>query len=342
MNDKLRWGIISTGRIAGIFAEQIPQTEHGRLYAVASRELEKAENFAEKYGAEKFYGSYDELINDAGVDIVYIATPHPMHAEWALKSAEARKHILCEKPMTMNSIEASSVISAAKESGVFLMEAFHYRCHPQTARIVELIREGVVGDVRVIKATFSFDIDCEPSHRILNRDLGGGGILDVGCYCVSMVRLLAGVAQGKSFLDPDTIRGAGITGSTGVDEFASCVMTFPGNILAVISAGIQVHQENVVEIFGTRGSIKIPTPWVISIRGGVSSIFQRNHSSGENLQVDVKAEKGLFAIEADTVTSAIRSGKKFSEAMSWEDSLGNMNTLDRWRSEIGLTYDADK
>ena len=193
---KLRWGIIGLGRIAAKFARDLPRSHSGKLLAVASRSQAKADEFGEEFGAVRRYGSYQDLLADEEVEAVYIATPHPFHAEWAIAAAEAGKHILCEKPLTVNHPQAMAVVEAARRNDVFLMEAFMYRCHPQTAKLVELIRRGVIGEVRAVQATFGFHASYDLDGRLLKRSLGGGGILDVGCYCVSMARLVAGVAQG--------------------------------------------------------------------------------------------------------------------------------------------------
>ena len=154
MTEKISWGIISTGRIAGVFAKGVTESQTGRLVAVGSRSQASSARFGEEYSIANRHGSYEDLLADPSVQAVYIATPHPQHAEWAIKAADAGKHILCEKPLTMNAGEAIAVAEAVRRNGVFLMEAYMYRCHPQTAELVRLIREGVIGDVRLIQAFF--------------------------------------------------------------------------------------------------------------------------------------------------------------------------------------------
>src|SRR5581483_4245678 len=221
MSKKLAWGIIGTGRIAGIFAQGLAESKTGTLLAVGSRSQAAADTFGETWQAPRRYGSYEQLLADKDVEAVYIATPHPWHAEWAIKAAEAGKHILCEKPLALNFPEAMAIVEAARRNDVFLMEAFMYRCHPQTAKLIELIRSGAIGQVRVIQASFSFHSHFSPESRLLNNALGGGGILDVGCYCASMVRLIAGVATGKDFADPIKVTGGGHVGEISrVDEYA--------------------------------------------------------------------------------------------------------------------------
>ena len=342
MAERLSWGIIGTGSIAGTFAKALANSKTGRLVAVGSRRLESAREFAKKHAASKPCGSYEELLADREVEAVYISTPHPMHAEWAIKAAEAGKHVLCEKPLTINHAEAMAVVEAARENDVFLMEAFMYRCHPQTAKLVELLRRKAVGDVRVIQATFSFQAGYDEQSRLLANALGGGGILDVGCYCVSMSRLVAGVAMGRDFADPIDVKGSGRVGRTGADEWAAAVLKFPGDIIAHVSTGVQVNQENVVRIYGSEGSIFIPSPWIPSREGGRTTIAVRRNGAKQPDEIAVETKDWLYAIEADTVAANIEKRQAPSPAMSWADTLGNMKTLDRWRHEVGVVYDAEK
>ncbi|MCM8815155.1 MAG: aldo/keto reductase [Candidatus Omnitrophica bacterium] len=342
MKKRLSWGIISTGRIAGVFAEGLMKSETGKPVAVASRDIKKAQEFAEKFNVLKAYGSYEDLLADHSVEAVYIATPHPLHAEWAIKAAEARKHILCEKPIGINHAEAMAIIEAAAENDVFLMEAFMYRCHPQTEKLVELIRENIIGDVRVIQATFSFHASFNPESRLYNNSLGGGGILDVGCYCTSMARLVAGVATGGEIAEPIELSGYGHIGSTGVDEWAIAAVKFPDDIVAQLSTGVGLAQENVVRIFGTKGYILIPSPWIISRQGGESKIIVQIYGEPEAREIVVKTDKWLYSIEADTVAENIENRQAKFPAMSWQDTLGNMKTLDTWRQSIGVVYEKEK
>lgn len=342
MKKKLSWGIISTGRIAEAFAAGVAHSEKGKLVAVASRSKEKAEKFAEKFNVPKAYGSYEDLLADSSVEAVYIATPHPMHAEWAIKAAEAKKHILCEKPIGINHAEAMAIVEAAIENDVFLMEAFMYRCHPQTKKLVELLQQKIIGDVRVIQATFSFHAQFNPESRLYNNDLGGGGILDVGCYCTSMSRLVAGVACGKEISEPIEIKGCGHLGQTGVDEWTVAVARFPEDIVAQLSTGVAVAQDNVVRIFGTKGYIFIPSPWIISREGGVSKIIVQIYGEKQPQEILIETEKWLYSIEADTVAENIENRQAKFPAMTWQDTLGNMKALDMWRQSIGLVYEREK
>ena len=201
MAKKVNWGILGAGAIANAFADGVTRSQTGRLVAVGSRTQSKADDFAAKWGGIRAHGSYEALLADPGVQAVYVATPHPMHPEWAIKAAEAGKHVLVEKPIAINSYLAQTMLNAAAENGVFLMEAYMYRCHPQTARLVELLRDKVIGDVSVIQATFSFHAGFNPDSRLWKNALGRG-ILDVGGYTTSIVRLIAGAATGRLFANP--------------------------------------------------------------------------------------------------------------------------------------------
>src|SRR6478672_3748201 len=248
-SSNIRWGILGAGAIAKAFARGVQSSNTGTLSAVASRSQAKADQFGSDFNIPRRHGSYEALLADDQVDAVYICTPHPMHAEWAMRAAEARKHILVEKPFALNFHEASAIIEAAIANDVFAMEAFMYRCHPQTARLVELIREKALGEIRVIQASFSFHAGFNPESRLFSNALAGGGIMDVGCYPVSMSRLIAGAARGADFADPVEVKATGHLGQTGVDEWAIASLKFPGEILAQLATGVSVNQENVVRIF---------------------------------------------------------------------------------------------
>jgi len=342
MAHDLQWGILGTGAIAHTFARGLAGSKRGRLVAVGSRSKEKAEAFCREFGAPRAHGSCEALLADEQVQAVYVATPHPMHAKWAVRAAEAGKHILCEKPLTLNHAEAMAVVEAAREHDVFLMEAFMYRCHPQTAKLVELLREKAIGEVRVIHATFSFDAGFNTESRLLKNALGGGGILDVGCYCASMARLIAGVAAGKDFAEPVDVKGVGRLGETGVDEWAIASLKFPGGILAQLATGVRAAQDNVVKIFGSEGDILIPDPWIPGREGGTTRIILHRKGEKQPQEILVETDQGLYSIEADTVAEHIDDRQAPFPAVTWADTLGNMRTLDRWRESIGLVYESER
>jgi len=331
---KLRWGIIGTGQIAKTFAVGVQRSHLGELTAVASRAKAKARDFAKQHNipVAHAHASYEEILSDTHVDAVYIATPHPQHHEWAVRAAQAGKHILCEKPIGLNHDEATAMIQAAWENKVFFMEAYMYRCHPQIERTVELIRAGTIGEIRAIRASFGFAAPYDPKGRLFNRLLGGGGILDVGGYCTSMVRLIAGVAQGKPFLEPERLSTFGQVGEeSGVDEFATAMLVFPGEIVAYISCGLRRQQENTVRIEGSGGAFTLTEPWVPSVNGGETTLLlERTGMPGETITV---TSQPLYSIEADLVAKLIEKGDRqaSSPAMSWADTLGNIRLQDEWR-----------
>ena len=338
---RLKWGIIGTGSIARAFALGLAQSETGMLTAVGSRSIETADRFGDEYDIPQRHGSYEALLADGEVQAVYISTPHPFHAEWAVKAAEAGKHILCEKPMALNHAQAMAMVEAARENGVFLMEAFMYRCHPQTAKLVELIRDGAIGEVRMIRAAFGFGggDTINPESRLFSHELAGGGILDVGCYAVSMSRLIAGVAAGKPFENPETVVGAGKLGETGIDEWTAAVLRFENGIVAQVSTAVRAPLDNTVVIYGSNGRIEMPNPWAAGRENPAAGIINVT-VGGEARSIEVAAKRTSFAYEADRVAQAIAADRQEAEwpAMTWADTLGNLSAMDRWRDAIGLTY----
>jgi predicted dehydrogenase/aryl-alcohol dehydrogenase-like predicted oxidoreductase len=343
MEKKLKWGILSTGAIARTFARGLAHSETGILIAVGSRSQENADSFAREFRIDRAYGSYQKLLADKDVEAVYIATPHPYHAEWAIKAAEAKKHILCEKPIGINHAEAMAIIEAARANDVFLMEAFMYRCHPQTAKLVELVREKAIGDIKLIQAAFSFDAGENLDSRLLNNSLGGGGILDVGCYCTSISRLIAGVASGGETMEPVEVKGCGHIGEKSrVDEWAVASLRFPEDIVAQLVTGVRLSMENDVKIYGSKGWILVRSPWVPSREGGKTTIVVYLWGKEKPHEIEIETGRWLYAIEADTVATSINNRQASFPAMTWNDTLGNMQTLDRWRESIGMIYDSEK
>ncbi len=342
-NSKISWGIITAGKIARKFCNGVLRSRTGALAAVAARDIERARAFATEFDIPGFHGSYQALIDDPSVQAVYIGTPHPMHARWAIAAAKAGKHVLCEKPIGMNRAEAEQIVAAAGEAGVFLMEAFMYRCHPQTARLVELVRSRRVGELRALRATFSYKGTHDLNGLKLNRKLGGGGILDVGCYPVSMARLLAGAALGRDFEQPLELSGmARIGAQSGVDEYATALLKFEDDVLAQLACGVQLAMDNTVTVFGTQGRIEVLSPWFGSgIEGGTASMLIKNTAGELEEEIVTATDDWLYAIEADTVTASLERGRAHSPAMSWDDTLGNMEVLDHWRRCVGMHYSSD-
>ncbi len=338
----IRWGILGTGTIAKTFAEGVRKCKLGTLIAVGSRSAESVEKFGSAFNIQKRHASYESFLADPEIDAVYLSTPHAFHAEWAIKTLTAGKHLLCEKPMTLNHPEAMAVIECARTNQRFFMEAFMYRCHPQTQKLVELIRSHTIGEVRLIQAAFSFRTNFNPQGRLFSQELGGGGILDVGCYPTSMARLIAGAATGTPFAEPIEISGNALLGETGVDEIATASLKFPSGILAQLSTGTRLLQENAVHLYGTEGHLTIPNPWVPIRNGGVTSIFLKRSNASSPEEIRIESSEGLYSLEADEVARCISLGALESPAMSWRDSLGNMKLLDDWRAKVGLVYESEK
>ena len=342
MSKTVRWGILSTGRIAAVFAGGVKESKHGRLVAVGSRTREKADAFGEAHDIPNRYGSYEQVLQDPEVDAVYIAPPHPMHAHWAYLAAEAGKHILCEKPLTLNHAEAMRVIDAAKRNDVFLMEAFMYRCHPQTMKLVELLQETRIGEVRTVQTTFSFHAAYNAESRLFKEALGGGSSLDVGCYTVSMSRLIAGAAVGEPFADPVDVAGFCHIEPAGTDEYANALLKFPNEIIGRVSTGIGLDQGRGVWIYGTKGSITIPNPWTPGMKGEPTKIIVQGKNDEAPEEIAIYSDLSLYALEADNVAKSLERKQAVPPAMTWEDTLGNMKTLDMWRESAGMIYQTEK
>ncbi|NLS01460.1 Gfo/Idh/MocA family oxidoreductase [Rhizobium sp. P38BS-XIX] len=339
----IRWGIIGPGRIAQTFADGVAHSRTGKLVAIASRNPDKP-GLGDGFPGARIVNGYDALLADKEIDAVYIATPHTGHAEWAIKAIRAGKHVLVEKPIALSAFDAEAIYYEAKKAGVFAGEAFMYRVHPQTAKLIELVKSCIVGDLRIIRSSFGFNMGkVNPEHRLFANETAGGGILDVGGYPVSMARLIAGAADGKPFLDPDKVSGVGHLGQTGVDEWASAVLKFPNNVIAEVSCSIMANQDNTLRIIGSEGRIEVADFWFASgHKGGVGKIDVIK--GGETQTIEVKEDRWLYSFEVDAAGDAIRAGhKEFAyPGIGWADSIGNLRVLDQWRASIGLEYGVEK
>lgn len=336
MTKSIRWGILGTGKIATKFSKAVQEAPSAELLAVGSRAMESAREFAGQFGIDPghIHGSYEALLADPGVDAVYISTPHPFHAEWCVKAAEAGKNILCEKPATLNYGEFMAVREAVRDAGVFFMEAFMYRCHPQARGLARAVRDGVIGEVRLVESSFGFASPCDAEGRLWNRELGGGSILDIGCYPLSFARMIAGAAVGKDFDDPIRVRAVGRIGETGVDELAEANLEFSSGILAHATSSINTRLRNDAVIHGTQGQILVKNPWW-STEG-----YLIRRDGEEERQVTPEAEHSLYVYEIEEVARALAEGRKEAQspAMTWADTAGNMEALDAWRTEFRMYY----
>jgi len=252
-NKKLRWGILSTAKI-GIRAviPAIHASNNGVVTAIASRDANKAQEVAKTLNIPQAFGSYEQLLASPEIDAVYISLPNSMHHDWAIRAAEHGKHILCEKPMALNAFEVDEMIAAAQAHQVLLMEAFMYRFHPQFARAKELIAQGTIGEVRAIRSAFCFFLN-RPGDIRRNKDLGGGALMDIGCYCVNMARLMAGT-------EPTEVQGKAFFGKTGVDETIAGILRFPKDIIAIFDSSFQADYRESLEIQGTDGRLAVMRP----------------------------------------------------------------------------------
>lgn len=334
----VRWAILGTGKIARIFGAALRLSRTGELVAVGSRTTESAEQFAADLGVPRAYGSYAQALADVEVDIVYIATPHTTHAELIAEAARHGKHILCEKPLTVTAAEARYAVDIARRHDVFLMEGFAFRCHPQTERLISLIRDGAVGEIRMLEAAFGYDAGPSPRNYLLDRELAGGSILDVGCYTVAMCRLLAGVASGRDHAEPTIVTGTGIvSASYDVDLRAVGGLAFEGGLIAQVGCAIDANLGSHLRVLGSKGVITLTDPWLPG--QGRPATITLSRRSGEQVWPLADTDGDLYAVEADEVAHYLVNRE--SPAMRLTDSLGNMEVLERWRQAVGVSYRQD-
>ncbi|OOO15903.1 aldo/keto reductase [Agrobacterium pusense] len=339
----IRWGIIGPGTIARTFADGIAHSRTGRLEAIATRNPDKP-GLAEAFAGARIVKGYDALLADPDIDAVYIATPHTGHAEWAIKAIRAGKNVLVEKPIAISAYDADAIFHEAKKACVFAGEAYMYRLHPQTAKLLELVKARAVGDIRIIRSSFGFNMGSfRADHRLFANETAGGGILDVGGYPVSMVRMIAGAVDGKPFAEPEKVAGAAHLGQSGVDEWASAVLKFPNGIVAEVSCSIMAAQDNVLRIIGSDGRIEVRDFWFAAgHKGGTGRI---DIIRGDKVEtIELPEDRWLYSFEVDAAGEAIRQGKKEFDApgMAWADSLGNLRVMDQWRASVGLEYSVEK
>jgi predicted dehydrogenase/aryl-alcohol dehydrogenase-like predicted oxidoreductase len=333
----VRWGIAGPGGIAHRFAEQLPHSRTGELVALASRSPERGRAFAAEFESEpggvRVHDSYEALFADPDVDAIYISTLHIDHVRLSIQALEAGKHVICEKPMSVDHAGAMAVIEAARRSGRYFAEGFMYRFHPQTARLAQLVADGVIGEVQHIDASFAFRADVPATHRLADPELAGGGILDVGGYPVSVARLVAGAATGEPFANPVSLTAKGAIGATGVDDWASASLVFASGITAHVTSGVRVEDENRIVVSGSRGRILVPQPWLPSTTEPGFIEVRTTDAAPERIGIEPAYQ---YALQADAVAEFAAEGQ--SPSMTWADSLGNAAVLDRWRAAIDLEY----
>lgn len=332
----VRWGIVGPGGIAHRFAEQLPHSATGRLVAVASRDAERARAFAAEFESEpggiRIHESYDALFADPDVDAVYISTVHTQHVRLTIQALDAGKHVVCEKPLSIDHAGAMAVVEAARRNGRYLAEAYMYRFHPQIVRLAELIADGAIGEVQHVDASFAFRADLPAEHRLMNPELAGGGILDVGGYPVSAARWVAGAAIGERFADPVSLTAKGEVGDTGVDEWATASLVFASGITAHVTCGVRLEDDNRIVVAGSKGRIVVPQPWIPSPTE--PSYLELSRTDGtETISIEPAWQ---YALQADAVAEYAAQGQ--SPNIGWADSLGNARVLDQWRAAVGLEY----
>ncbi len=328
MVKEIKWGIIGPGWIADKFANGLACVKGTSIKAVGSRSKERAEAFAQKFGVPNAYGSYEEVVNDPEVDIVYIATPHPAHKEGALMSLKAGKAVLCEKPFTVNAPDTEEVIGIAREKKLFLMEAMWTRFLPAIVKTREWIKKGAIGEILMFKGDFGFRRISEPEGRLLNPNLAGGALLDVGIYPVSFASMLFGT-------QPSEILSMAHIGSTGVDEQFAALFRYSEGRMASITSAVRAELGNGAEIIGTDGIIRIPHCWWAD-----SAVLVVGDKEVETYKSPYMVNG--YEYEAIEAVSCLKEGKLESEVMPLEESLEIMKTLDEMRSQWGLKYPFEK
>jgi D-xylose 1-dehydrogenase (NADP+, D-xylono-1,5-lactone-forming) len=306
----VKWGIVSTADINRKVIPGAHVSEKVDLVAVASRDQARADAYGREWEIPRAYGSYEALLDDPEIEAVYISLPNTMHAEWSIKALEAGKHVLCEKPFTRHSDEITAAFDTAERTGRLLSEAFMYRHNPQTKRLVELVAQGAIGELRMIRSTFSYGLYDVENIR-LRTDVEGGALMDVGCYCVSGSRLLGG--------EPVAVHGEAWTGSSGTDWAFAGLLRFPNDVVATFDCGTALPERDELEAIGSEGSLFLDDPWhcvhpVIELRrdGGVDRIELEPQDS--------------YRLELENVSDAIRGEAEL--LLGREDALGQARTLE--------------
>jgi D-xylose 1-dehydrogenase (NADP+, D-xylono-1,5-lactone-forming) len=283
LDTPVKWGILSTADINRKVIPGLRASEKAELVAVASRDQGRADEYAREWEIERAYGTYEALLEDADVDALYISLPNTLHCEWSIRALEAGKHVLCEKPMSRHVADVEAAFDAADRAGRILTEAFMYRHNPQTARVRELVDDGAIGDLRVVRSCFSYALYDEGNIR-LRTDVEGGSLMDVGCYCVSGSRLLAG--------EPEHVYGEQFVGPSGTDWVFAGTMRFPGDVIAQFDCGTALGERDELEAIGSEGSLFLDDPWhcvrpVIEVRrdGDVERI-ELEHADSYRLEVE--------------------------------------------------------
>ena len=305
----LRWGILST---ADITSKLLDSGSGQEFVAVASRDEARAQAYADAHGIPRAYGSYEALLADPEIDAVYNPLPNSMHVEWSIEAMRAGKHVLCEKPLSRRPEEVDRAFDVAQETGLVLAEAFMWRHNPQVARMRELIDRGEIGTLRLIRAAFSFALVGDPDNIRLASDLDGGGLMDVGCYCVSGCRTVAGA-------EPERVYAEQVTGGRGVDVALTATLRFPGEVLAVIDCGVSYAPRDELEVVGDAGSLFLDDPW-----HGRNAVIEVRRPGTEVERVET-GPANSYALELADFEAAVRGER--DPLLGREDALGQARTI---------------
>ncbi len=325
----VRWGIIGTGQIANIFANDIPYAENAVLQAVGSRSQEKADAFGEKHNVPNRYDNYEAVANDPDVDVIYVATPHPQHHAVVIMCLEAGKHVLCEKSFAMNTAEAQEMIDAAKKNNRFLMEAMWTRFRPLMYKVREIINSGEIGEVQFLTANIGWTAKFDPEFRLYAKELGGGGLLDAGVYPVSFASMVLG--------KPDEVCGVAELGETGVDENAMIAMHFPNGAVASVGVTIRSSPVSLGMVCGTKGTILIDHDW------HRPTTFTLRKPGEEPQFFDYTLPEGVgYQFEMNEVERCLREGRTESDVMPLEETLWIVGIMEKVLKDWGVTYPSDR
>ncbi|MEJ7842868.1 MAG: Gfo/Idh/MocA family oxidoreductase [Rubrobacter sp.] len=320
----VRWGILGAGSIAGRFAEALAALPEAETLAVGSRSQDSADRFAGAHGFSRAYPTYEDLAADPDVDVVYVATPHPFHAGNVELCLRAGKAVLCEKPFTMNAAEARRIVGIARGRNLFLMEGMWTRFFPLMERLREVIADGTIGEPRMLTVDFGFRAKPDPSSRLFDPKLGGGAMLDVGVYCISLASMVLG----------PPVRGTGYAhlGETGVDEQFSVALEHGGGRLSAITAGTRTATPHEATVLGTEGYARIHSPWW---RPEAMTISRPGR---EDEVVRESTEDNGFRYEAAEVVRCLGAGEKESALMPLDETISVLETMDEIRAGWGLRY----
>lgn len=324
MKKTIGWGILATGVISNIFAKDLAYVANARLVAVGSRSQEKADAFAAKYNIPRAYDSYEALANDPDVDIIYVATPHPLHKDNVLTCLRAGKAVLCEKSFVMNAPELEILIQTARERRLFMMEAMWTRFLPAIKKVREWLAAGVIGEVGMVDVRFGNFAPWNPESRLFNPELGGGALLDVGIYCISFISMVMGTP-------PTTIQSLVNKGDTGVDEVFTALFGYEDGRMASLMAGLRLKSKHEVVILGTEGEIRITDFW--KAKSAILNVYNQYEEKFEDT-----SEQIGYAFEATEAVQCLLDGNLESNIMPLEESLAIMKTMDTLRMNWGLIY----